>query len=338
MAVLLAGLVDARRRAHTLQNSTTELRSLTEKLEASLATVSAINARLHESEVRYKGLVDAQGDAIFRRSPDSRLSYANDAFFKLFGLQPQTAIGHPFAPELHPDSRAPLFGSFAGLESGRARVRYDQHVRTAYGWRWIAWEDYAVRDASGRLIEIQSVGRDVTERKALEDALTEARDKAEAASRAKSGFLATMSHEIRTPMNGVLGMARLLMETKLQPEQRTYAEAIQQSGVALLSLIEDILDFSKIESGTVTLEEDEIEPRQIVEGVVELLSPRAHAKGIELVVVISPDAPELIRIDGIRLRQVLTNLVGNAVKFTEKGGVQSRYAARRRSRETIPPL
>ena len=211
VAVLLAGLVEARGRAHALQNSTTELRSLTEKLEASLATVSAINARLHESEVRYKGLVDAQGDAIFRRSPDSRLSYANDAFFKLFGLQPQSAIGHPFAPELHPDSRAPLFGSFAGLETGRARVRYDQHVRTAYGWRWIAWEDYAVRDASGRLIEIQSVGRDVTERKALEDALTEARDKAEAASRAKSGFLATMSHEIRTPMNGVLGMARLLM-------------------------------------------------------------------------------------------------------------------------------
>ena len=322
VAVLLAGLVDARRRAHTLQNSTTELRSLTEKLEASLATVSAINARLHESEVRYKGLVDAQGDAIFRRSPDSRLSYANDAFFKLFALQPQNAIGHPFAPELHPDSRAPLFGSFAGLETGRARVRYDQHVRTAYGWRWIAWEDYAVRDASGRLIEIQSVGRDVTERKALEDALTDARDKAEAASRAKSGFLATMSHEIRTPMNGVLGMARLLMETKLHPEQRTYAEAIQQSGVALLSLIEDILDFSKIESGTVTLEEDEIEPRQIVEGVVELLAPRAHTKGIELAAVISPDAPELIRIDGIRLRQVLTNLVGNAIKFTEKGGVR----------------
>jgi signal transduction histidine kinase/CheY-like chemotaxis protein len=201
-------------------------------------------------------------------------------------------------------------------------VRYDQHVRTAYGWRWIAWEDYAVRDPSGRLIEIQSVGRDVTERKALEDALTEARDKAEAASRAKSGFLATMSHEIRTPMNGVLGMARLLMETRLAPEQRTYAEAIQQSGAALLSLIEDVLDFSKIESGTVTLEDDEVEPRQIIEGVVELLAPRGHGKGIELVAVVAPDTPELVRIDGIRLRQVLTNLVGNAIKFTEKGGVR----------------
>ncbi len=322
LGILFGALLDARRQARTLQHRSVELRSLAEKLEASLATVSAVNARLHESEVRYKGLVDAQGDAIFRRSPDSRLTYANDAFFRLFGLQPQQAIGHPFAPELHPDSRAPMFGSFAGLETGRARVRYDQHVRTAYGWRWIAWEDYAVRDASGRLIEVQSVGRDVTERKALEDALTEARDKAEAANRAKSGFLATMSHEIRTPMNGVLGMARLLMETKLQPEQRTYAAAIEQSGVSLLSLIEDILDFSKIESGTITLDDDEIGPSSIVEGVVELLAPRAHAKGIELVAVISPGTPAAIRLDGIRLRQILTNLVGNAVKFTEKGGVR----------------
>ncbi len=126
------------------------------------------------------GLVDSQGDAIFRRAADSRLTYANDAFFKLFGLAPKDAIGYPFAPELHPDSRAPMFGSFAGLETGKGRVHYDQHVRTAYGWRWIAWEDYAIRDAFGRLVEVQSVGRDITERKALEDALTEARDNAEA--------------------------------------------------------------------------------------------------------------------------------------------------------------
>jgi PAS domain S-box-containing protein len=322
VVLLFLGLLEARRRANTLQEGTTELRSLTEKLEASLASVSAINARLHESEARYKGLVDSQGDAIFRRAPDSRLTYGNDAFFKLFGLQPQKAIGHPFAPELHPDSRAPFFGSFGGLETGRVRARYDQYVRTAYGWRWIAWEDYAVRDAHGRLIEVQSVGRDITERKALEDALTVARDKAEAANRAKSGFLATMSHEIRTPMNGVLGMARLLLETQLAPEQRTYVGAIQQSGEALLDLIEDILDFSKIESGALTLEEDEVEPRTIVEGMVELLAPRAHAKGIELVAVMAPEMPRTVLADGIRLRQILTNLIANALKFTEKGGVR----------------
>jgi len=322
LAFLFVGLMDARGRERKLRVNTTELRAVTAKLEASLAAVSAMNARLHESETRYKGLVDAQGDAICRRGPDSRLTYGNEAFFKLFALNPREAVGQPFAPEPHPDSRAPFFGSFAGQEAGNVRARYDQHIRTAYGWRWIAWEDYAIRDESGQLIEIQSVGRDITERKALEDALTEARDTAEAASRAKSGFLATMSHEIRTPMNGVLGMARLLLETGLQPEQRTYAEAIRQSGEALLALIEDILDFSKIEAGTVTLESDEVEPRQAVGGVVELLAPRAHAKNIEIVSVIAPDVPHTIRIDGVRLRQVLTNLIGNAVKFTERGGVR----------------
>ena len=322
LVILFGGIIGAHRRASMLETRTAELNTLTDKLEATLATVRAMNGRLHESENRYKGLVDAQGDAIFRRAPDSRLTYGNDAFMRLFGLTPQNAVGYPFAPELHPDSRAPMFGSFGGVENGQPRVRYDQHVRTSYGWRWIAWEDYAVRDAQGRLVEIQSVGRDITERKALEDALTEARDKAEAANRAKSGFLATMSHEIRTPMNGVLGMARLLLEGDPQPEQRTYIDAIHQSGEALLHLIEEILDFSKIESGTVTLEEDDVDLRPLIDGVVELLVMRAHARQIEIVSFIGPGVPDAIRCDGLRLRQILTNLVGNAVKFTEKGGVR----------------
>ncbi|HTO40955.1 MAG TPA: response regulator [Rhizomicrobium sp.] len=321
IAMVLHGFLLIREKADALHRKTTEFAAASAKLENSLKNASAMNARLHESEQRYRGLVDSQGDAIFRRAADSRLTYANDAFFKLFGLAPKDAIGFPFAPELHPDSRAPMFGSFAGLETGKGRVRYDQHVRTAYGWRWIAWEDYAIRDAFGRLVEVQSVGRDVTERKALEDALTEARDRAEAGSRAKSGFLATMSHEIRTPMNGVLGMARLLLETELKPDQRTYTEAISQSGEALLSLIGDILDFSKIESGMMTLEEEEVELRSLVEGVVELLGTRAHAKGIEILSIITASVPRSIRTDGMRLRQVLTNLVGNAIKFTDSGGV-----------------
>ncbi|MEJ0027865.1 MAG: ATP-binding protein [Rhizomicrobium sp.] len=322
LGFLLHEFVVARQRTELLDRQAAQLKSASGRLEQSLASAAAFNTRLNHSEARYKALVDAQGDAIFRRAPDSRLTYGNDAFFKLFGLDPRRAIGAAFAPELHPTSRAPLFGSFAGLETGRARVRYDQHVRTAYGWRWIAWEDYAVRDAQGRLVEVQSVGRDITERKALEDAIVEARDKAEAGSRAKSGFLATMSHEIRTPMNGVLGMARLLLETELRPEQRTYVEAISQSGEALLTLIGDILDFSKIESGTFTPEDDEVDLRPLIEAVVELSCPRAHDKDIELVAIVDPAVPSVVRSDSVRLRQVLTNLVGNAVKFTERGGVE----------------
>ena len=321
LAFLISNLLNARERDMMLTRQAGELKAATKRLEASLRNAAAMNSRLFQSEIRYKGLVDAQGDAIFRRDASSRLTYANEAFFKMFGLEPSRALGYPFAPELHPESRAPQFGSFASLQKRRGRAHYDQHVRTTSGWRWISWEDYAVRDGEGRLVEVQSVGRDITERKALEEALMEARDSAEAASRAKSGFLATMSHEIRTPMNGVLGMGRLLLETELKPEQRTYADAITQSGEALLSLIGDILDFSKIESGTLTLEDDEVEVRPLVEGVAELLGPRAHAKNIEIAAVVDRDVPRAIRIDEIRFRQVLTNLMGNAVKFTEKGGI-----------------
>jgi PAS domain S-box-containing protein len=319
---LLHDYLLARRRSELLDRQAAQMKAVAGRLEASLAAAAAANAQLNQSETRYKGLVDAQGDAIFRRAADSRLTYGNDAFFKLFGLNPKSAVGRPFAPDPHPESRAPAFGSFAGLETGRARVRYDQQVRTAYGWRWLAWEDYAVRDGMGRLVEVQSVGRDITERKALEDALTEARDRAEAGSRAKSGFLATMSHEIRTPMNGVLGMARLLLETELRSEQRSYVQAIEQSGEALLALIGDILDFSKIESGMMRYEEDQVELRPLIERVIELQAPRAHSKDVEIVAITAPDVPQSVRTDGVRLTQVLNNLIGNAVKFTEKGGVR----------------
>jgi PAS domain S-box-containing protein len=319
---LLHEFVGVRLHIELLRRQGAEMKSVATRLQQSLDAAAAMNVKLNQSEARYKGLVDAQGDAIFRRTPDGRLTYGNDAFYKMFGLKAQHSVGQIFALESSRDSRAPEFCSFAALKAGETCVRHDQHVRTVFGWRWISWEDFAVRDGRGNFIEIQSVGRDITERKALEDAIAVARDKAEAGSRAKSGFLAVMSHEIRTPMNGVLGMARLLLETELRAEQRTYVEAISQSGESLLALIGDILDFSKIESGTFTLDDDEVELRQLVEGVVELACPRAHDKDIELVAVTQAQVPSAVRCDRVRLRQVLTNLVGNAVKFTEKGGVR----------------
>ena len=319
---LLHEFVGVRVHIELLRRQAAEMKSAATRLQQSLDAAAAMNVKLNQSEARYKGLVDAQSDAIFRRTPDGKLTYGNDVFYKMFGLKAQHSVGQIFAPESPPDAKASELGSFAALEAGEACVRHDQHVRTVFGWRWISWEDFAVRDARGNITEVQSVGRDITERKALEDAIAIARDKAEAGSRAKSGFLAVMSHEIRTPMNGVLGMARLLLETDLRPEQRTYVEAISQSGESLLALIGDILDFSKIESGTFTLDDDEVELRQLVEGVVELACPRAHDKDIELVAVTQAQVPSAVRCDGVRLRQVLTNLVGNAVKFTEKGGVR----------------
>jgi PAS domain S-box-containing protein len=270
------------------------------------------NWELRESEERARRFLEAQGDLIVRRDSLGRITYANDAFGALAGRHRDALLGTAFTLQVAEQSDA------AVLPDGTRT--HDQKITCSGDARWIAWREVVVR-TDGDQREIQSVGRDVTDRVEAERALAEARDAAQDASRAKSRFLAMVSHEIRTPLNGILGMADLLLDTALTPEQTTYAKAVKTSGDTLLSLIEEILDFSKIEAGKLELEAQPFALQALIEEVVELLAPRAHAKGLEIGTYVDSRLPSRAIGDTARLRQVLFNLIGNAVKFTEHGGI-----------------
>ena len=281
------------------------------ELEVRIEELSDRNWELREAEERARSLLEAQGDLIVRRDSNSRVTYANDAFCALAGKQREALIGK--ALELPVLDR----GTLSVLPDG-TRV-HDQKIACGATARWIAWREVAVRTEQGS--EVQGVGRDVTDRVEAEHAFALARHQAETANRAKSRFLAMVSHEIRTPLNGILGMADLLLDTPLTPEQITYAKAAKTSGETLLSLIEEILDFSKIEAGRLDLEARPFVLGVLVEEAVELLAPRAQAKGIEIASFVDENLPHMVVGDAARLRQVLLNLAGNAIKFTQTGGV-----------------
>ncbi len=285
----------------------------TAALEDTIETLTDRVFELAESEERHRGLIDAQGDLIVRRDAAGTITFANRAFGELVGVPAADLVGRSDAPLV-------VDRSEERREADGSRST-DELVAAPGGRRWIAWRHHAVLDGEGRPEELQSVGRDITDRKAAEAALAASRARAESANEAKSRFLATVSHEIRTPLNGILGMADLLLDTGLSPDQRTYAEAVKGSGEALLALIDEILDFSKIEAGRLDLDLQPFDLLPIIEGAAELLGPRAQAKGLDVATAVAPDVPPRLTGDATRLRQVLLNLAGNAVKFTEAGGV-----------------
>ena len=278
-----------------------------------------------------KALLDEQSDILIRRDLNGMVKFVNRAFCRAFDVSSAELADRPFGPVVL--DRDATFTSGADVADGSDwpygssdvmpawAAPVTERIETSRGPRWIKWSHKRVDLGPGAGWEVQTMGRDVTEMRRHEQALAAARDQAQAADRAKSRFLASMSHEIRTPMNGILGMTGLMRETVLSPEQRTYADAIQQSATTLLGLIDEVLDFSKVEAGRIELRREPVDIAACVQDIVELLAPKAFDKGLEITWSLAPDMPRTLLCDETRLRQVLLNLVGNAVKFTETGGV-----------------
>jgi len=271
------------------------------------------NWELKEAEERVRSMFESQGDLIVLRDSAGRITFANDAYCELADRSREALIGSRFALTI-------LEQGDAAIETSGTRI-HDQKIAGPLGPRWVAWREGLVRTDAGQPAEMQSVGRDVTDRTETERALGEARDHADAANRAKSRFLAMASHEIRTPLNGIIGMSGLLLDTPLTPEQTTYAKAVKTSGDALMSLIEELLDYSKIEAGKIDLEHRPFALTGLIEDITELLAPRAQARKLEIAAYVDERLPAEVVGDAARLRQVLLNLAGNAIKFTATGGV-----------------
>ncbi|WP_246727884.1 PAS domain-containing hybrid sensor histidine kinase/response regulator [Chelativorans sp. Marseille-P2723] len=272
---------------------------------------------MQESEQRFYDLLDGLGDLVVHRDGNGRILYANRVLSELMGSDERELLGKSLS-ELGIDVTFVPDAVFADEERLNST---DVAILGKDGLRWFAWTELSMRERESGTVSHWAIARDITERKQAETALITARERAEQASLAKSRFLATVSHEIRTPMNGIMGMARLLADTKLSAEQRTYVNAVSTSASALLALIDDLLDYSKIEAGRLQLEPQRVAVRDLVEDVIELMAARAFTKNIGLGCHIDPAVPEAVSADPVRLRQILLNLLGNAIKFTENGGV-----------------
>jgi len=282
-------------------------------------------------------IIEHTDDFVGVASLDGRVVFVNPAGRRLVGVEPYATVGDVSLDDfVYPDDR-PAFREHivpAVIRNGRWQGELrGRHLATGEPLDVGVNLFLVHHPRTGRASGFAAVCRDLREQKRVEEAtrqareLTLAKEMAEAASRAKSDFLATMSHEIRTPLNGVVGMTALLLDTRLTEEQRDYAESLRTCSASLLSVIDDVLDFSKMEAGKLDLEVIDFDLRRTVEEVVELFAERAHSKHLELAALIDPAIATALRGDPNRLRQILSNLIGNALKFTDHGEVVVRVSA-----------
>jgi two-component system, sensor histidine kinase and response regulator len=298
-----------------------ELDGAARRIVAALRDVSE-RKRAERERSLLASIVNSSGDSIYSATTDLIITSWNPAAERLFGYSAIEVMGHGAALLVPLDHRAELFEHAQSVcRTGKPESFETRRLRKDGTMIEVAITHSPVLDASGAIAGLSITAHDITERKRMEAELAQARDAALEAARLKSEFLANMSHEIRTPLNSVIGMTGLLLDTDLDPEQRELARDVRESGDALLTLINDILDFSKISAGKLVIEEIDFDLTDAIEGATDLIVHQARRKGLEMTVSVDLDVPRLLRGDPGRLRQILLNLMGNAIKFTERGEV-----------------
>jgi PAS domain S-box-containing protein len=278
---------------------------------------------LRESEERFRGMFESAGVGIAHTDFEGRWLRLNEKLCAIAGYSREEMLQKTFKDITHPDDLPASLDQLGRLLRGEVRgyTLEKRYVRKDGAPVWIHLAISLQRDAAGAPAHVIAVMQDISDRKRLEDELRRAKEAAESASRAKSEFLANVSHEVRTPLNAILGMTDLALDTPLNQQLHKCLTVVKQSGEALLEVIDDLLDFSKIEAGKLELDSSPFSLRAVVNQTLRALALRAHRKGLELVGRIPPDVPDAFVGDAGRLRQVLMNLVGNAVKFTAEGEV-----------------
>jgi PAS domain S-box-containing protein len=284
---------------------------------------------LRQSEERYRTILDNIEDTYYEVDLKGRFTFLNAAVNKIQGFTKEELMRLSFPEWTDGENAQKLFAAFHQVYATGQPINHLQYEgrEKGGGIRHLESSVSLIKDAKGNAVGFRGITRDITERKQAELELQRTKEAAERATRLKSEFLANMSHEIRTPMNGVIGMYNLLLNTNLDAEQSDFVETGKRSAESLLTIINDILDFSKIEAGKLDLEVLDFDLREAMEEMVELPAMQAHQKGLEFIYQIQPEIPSLLRGDPGRLRQIITNLCGNAVKFTKAGEVIIRITA-----------